>query len=110
MGELAHTDSRKLLLGEGFSQELAKETSVEKHIHKDYPPTFVWCSKTDDTVDYKNSEILIEKLDSQGIENKFLLYPSGKHGSGLAKGSIAEPWFEDAVGFWERVRSYENKT
>lgn len=104
MGELTHEGSKNNLLSANFTDALIETTSVEKHIHDKYPPTFVWCCKTDETVNYRNSEMLVSELRSHGIVHEFQLYETGKHGAGFAKGTEAELWFKAAVEFWMKMQ------
>lgn len=101
MGSLTHQGSLENLLGENATQEQIQETSVEKQITPDYPPTFLWCGKVDDVVDYQNSVMMEQQLEENQVPHKFMLFESVGHGVGLAKGTEAEQWFQEAVQFWE---------
>ena len=104
MGKYTHEGSRKNLLGKYPSPELVDLTSVEKQVTKDYPPTFVWWGDADDTVDPKNSLILLEALTSCGVECSYRVYPGVGHGVGLGCEEICSGWFDEAVHFWESRR------
>jgi acetyl esterase/lipase len=103
MDENTHKDSIDNLLGKSRTQSDMDFTSVEKHIGKDYPPTFVWCSRTDKVVSYKNSEMLVTQLQKNGIAHQFVQFETGEHGCGLGIGTNVEPWFTQAVHFWESM-------
>lgn len=104
MGALTHPGSLGNLLGPDAPPHLRDEVSVEKQIDGDYPPTFLWCSKTDETVDWRNSKMLADELARHGVAHKFLLFNTGRHGAGLAKDTEAEVWFSEAVRFWQDAR------
>ena len=71
----------------------------------DYPPTYMWYGTADDVVHPLNSKMLSDKLRGYGIAHKIEEYEGIGHGAGLAKGTVAEPWFRNAVEFWKARRS-----
>lgn len=103
MGKLTHAVSRRRLLGllSGHTeQDLA---SVEKRVGENYPPTFLWHNKDDQSVPYENSVMLKEALDKKGVRCDLHLYEHGGHGIGLATGTDAEGWIDDAFAFLQSV-------
>ena len=104
MGADTHSGSRKNLLGGHPSQAEIDLYSVEKQISPDYPPTFVWCGSADRLVNPNNSRELAKTLKANGVARQFIEYPGVDHGVGLGKGLNCEPWFDQAVRFWERQR------
>lgn len=107
--EYTHIGSHDALIGKDATKELEDETSVEKHIHKEYPPTFIWCSYEDATVPCKNTEMMKEELERNGISHKCNMYHDVDHGVGPATGTNAEGWINEAVEFW-RLNSNEKTT
>ena len=105
MGEYTHKGSRDNLLGKNASLEMIEKLSVEKHITAEYPATFAWYGTADDTVAPINTQMLAEELNKVGVACKVEEYENIWHGAGLAKGTIAEPWFGHAVEFWENQRT-----
>ncbi len=101
MGEYTHEGSRDNLLGKNASEEMKRKLSVECNIHADYPPVFVWYGTADDTVAPINSKMLAEALEKYSVPCKLEEYEGIGHGAGLARGTVAEPWLEHAVEFWE---------
>ncbi len=101
MGEYTHEGSRDNLLGKKASQDMIEKLSVEKQVDSDYPPTFVWYGTADDTVVLPNTQMLAEALDKAGVPCKVEEYEGIGHGVGLAKGTVAEGWIENAVEFWK---------
>lgn len=104
MGERSHDGSRKNLLGRGPSRLLVEQTSVEKHVHSNYPPVFLWYGEDDKIVDPANSRMLCRSLASNGVPYEIDAYPGVGHGVGLGTGTACEKWFGRAVHFWEKNR------
>ncbi len=103
MGELTHKLSRKIFLG-SFSGKTEREgASVNLQVTKDYPPTFMWHNKDDQSVPVENSIMLHEALENLGVKNEMHLYETGGHGIGLAEGKDAEGWIEKAIDFLDSV-------
>ena len=105
MGELTHEGSRKNLLGEDPTEEMVRLTSIEYQVTGEYPPAFLWCGDADRTVDPENSRMMAKALQENGVTYQFIEYPAVGHGVGLGTGLSCEPWFLDAVSFWERQRT-----
>lgn len=104
MGDLTHAGSRDNLLGSAPTQEQIRFASVEQQVTSDYPPTFVWCGTADKTVAPDNSQMLAQALEVNGVPYQIRRYPGVDHGVGLGKGLACEPWFQEAVAFWEQQR------
>lgn len=101
MGEYTHKGSRYNLLGKDAGEAMIKKLSVELNVSSDYPPTFTWYGTADDCVLPVNSKMLCESLTKVGVPCRMEEYEGIGHGVGLAKGTVAEPWFKNAVSFWE---------
>ena len=101
MGEHTHIGTRNNLLGEAPNTLLADQLSVEKHITKDFPPTYLWNGASDDLVDPVNSRMLERALEATGVPHCAEIFEDVGHGVGLATGTKAEPWFSHAVSFWK---------
>ena len=104
MGEHSHLGSREYLLGTDPTPELRKEFSIEHQVTSEYPPTFVWNSAKDELVPPENGQMLATALKHADVYHSYLQFPNGKHGIGLAKGTIYEPWFDEALAFWQKAR------
>jgi acetyl esterase/lipase len=83
--QFVHEGSRRRLLGNSPSPGLARQLSVDRRVGPGTPPTFIWTSKTDEFVDYRNSELFVQALQRHGIEHEYQLFPEGPHGRGLAR-------------------------
>lgn len=104
MGEYTHKGSRDNLLGKNPDEAMIKKLSVEVSANADYPPTYMWYGTADDVVHPLNSKMLSDKLTEFGIPCKIEEYEGIGHGAGLAAGTLAEPWFENAVEFWQQQK------
>lgn len=102
MGDYTHKGSRDNLLGKNPDEEMIKKLSVEHNIDSDYPPVFVWYGTADETVAPINTKMLAEALEKAGVPCKVEEYEGIGHGAGLATGTVAEGWFENAVDFWKK--------
>lgn len=101
MGELTHAGSRQNLLGKQPTTEMIEQTSIERQVTENYPPTFVWCGDADKTVPPRNSEMLVQALEKCNVPHQFVQYPGVDHGVGLGTGLACEGWIEKAVEFWK---------
>ena len=71
--------------------ELLEKMTVEKHITKDFPITFMWHTTFDTTVDVRNSLILANELSKNNILYELHVYPYGGHGQSLANRTVYGP-------------------
>ncbi len=104
LGEGTHAGTRKNLLGETLDPALIERLSVQNHIPKDFPPTYVWNGTADTSVVPKNARMLAAALEQAGVPHRHEEFEGVGHGVGLAKGTNAEPWFDHAVSFWEEQK------
>ena len=103
MGKLTHAVSRRRLLGLFSGRTEQNAASVERRVTENYPPTFVWHNKDDRSVPYENSVMLKNALDEKGVRCELHLYEHGGHGIGLAEGTDAAGWIDDAFAFLQSV-------
>ena len=64
--------------------KLINELSIELHVTKDYPPTFIWTPLEDTAVDPISTELMDEALNKSKVKHKTIFYPTGNHGLSLA--------------------------
>ena len=98
-----HEGSVEMLLGKNPTEEQRFSLSVEKQVKKDYPPTFVWHCKNDDTVSCNHTIMMSNRLKICGVAYEAHLYPTGWHGCGIATGTSAEGWSDLAAAFLKDV-------
>lgn len=99
--ELTHKQSHDFFIGPDASADQEAFTSVEQHIDRDYPATFIWCSDDDNTVNPDNTRRMIEALRSAGVPFESTIYHGVMHGAGPATATAAEGWINKAVIFWK---------
>lgn len=67
-----------------YSNKIKHLLSADETMHKDYPPTFMWTTKTDQTVNPNNVLWLKKALNKYKIKNQCIMYKNGPHGLSLA--------------------------
>ena len=82
--EYGHVGSGKNLLGEAEYAAKCKDFSLQYKVTEQTPKAFLWHTSDDPVVNVKNSLIFGERLRDCGIPFEMHVYPSGKHGLGLA--------------------------
>jgi len=83
-GEFAHRGSFDNLLGENADEKMINEMSLEKHVSKDTPPTFLWHTFEDTCVPVENSLLFANALRKNDVPFEMHIYPKGPHGISLA--------------------------
>lgn len=68
----------------GNNSDLFDLLSIEKHVDKNYPPTYVWTTKDDDLVSSNNTIMLDKALTKYDVKHKTHIFDSGVHGLALA--------------------------
>jgi len=81
-GDKAHRGSFDNLLN--GKQELVDYMSLEKHVHDNMPPTFIWHTFNDGTVPVENSLLLAAALAEKKIPTEMHIFPDGPHGLATA--------------------------
>lgn len=103
LAEETHELTKRNLLGKNSTKQQQEDKSVDLIADSDYPPTFIWHCEDDKTVPISNSIRLDKRLTDANVKHKFNIYPEGGHGVGLAIGSSAEGWIEEAVKFIDEL-------
>lgn len=90
--EISHARSGENLCGD--SDELKEKLSGEKAVRDDMPPTFIWHTFEDKSVDCRNSLEMGMAMKEKGCPFEMHIFPEGKHGLDLAEGiEGTEQWF-----------------
>jgi acetyl esterase/lipase len=101
--QFVHEGSKRRLLGNSAPPELEHELSAERRVGVRTPSTFIWTTKTDEFVDYRNSELFARALEEHGIEHELHVFPEGPHGRGLSRAErYARAWPELCLAWLER--------
>lgn len=103
-----HKRSRRGILGEGksISKEMKDSLSMEKHVRKDMPPTYLMNCMDDPIVHYHNSELLDSAMTSIGVAHKYVQFKTGGHGFGASASkttSEAIIWKEDFLNWLKTI-------
>lgn len=95
-----HAGSRQNLLGPRPWRWQRRAVSVERLVTASMPPTFVWHTADDELVPVEHAYLLGSALARHGVPHALHVYPSGRHGLGLAAGSGApERWTTECGAF-----------
>lgn len=85
-----HEASIRNVLGPGCEDE-RDFVSLENHVSKDVPPTFMWHTNEDKSVPAENSMFFANALRSAGINFEYHLFSKGIHGLALANEETSKP-------------------
>lgn len=94
-------DAKKNLidkLGEDY-QKFLHQFHVAEHVDKEYPPCYIVCGRDDDSVGFRDSELLKELLDRAGVAAVLDTAEHAPHGFGDGTGTELEGWPERALSF-----------
>jgi len=86
-GEYEHKGSFRNLLGDRYN-DLKDSLSLENRVTPLTPPSFIWHTTADESVDYRNSVLFAQALEKCGIPYELKLFSSGGHGLSLADESV----------------------
>lgn len=100
--QYVHEGSRRHLLGDSPAPELLHELSVDQRVSASTPPTFIWTTKTDEFVDYRNSELFVRALRTAGVDHEYQLFATGHHGRGLARIEGSHDWPRSCLDWLRR--------
>ncbi len=85
MGEYAHYRSKAVCLGPEPTEEMIELLSSEKNVTADTPPVFIWSTADDMDVSVQNTYLFASALEEKKVSYEMHIFPSGKHGLGLAQ-------------------------
>lgn len=75
----------RILSGGETEEAVLNAVSLDEFADASLPPTFLWQTATDSTVNYRNSVDFAEKLWRAGVKASLHIFPEGPHGKGLAE-------------------------
>ena len=97
--EFGHVGSGKNLLGDRYDAE-KEEFCLDRYISDRTPPVFLWHTSEDQAVDVNNSLIFAQKLRAHRIPFELHVFPTGKHGLGLAESYPDVKQWADLAADW----------
>lgn len=83
-GKYAHVGSIENLMGKQQDEKQKELLSLENHVGKQVPPTFIWHTLTDQSVPVQNTFMFAEALLRENIPMELHIFPEGEHGLSLA--------------------------
>ncbi|MGR6918337.1 alpha/beta hydrolase [[Actinomadura] parvosata] len=99
-GPAAHRGSADNLLGADASASLREELSLASRVTADTPPMFLWHTADDEAVPVENTLVLSQALARHGVAQEVHVYPSGRHGLGLAEEDpVVADWTHRCAAF-----------
>jgi len=81
--DFTHKGSRRNLLGDDASEELANRLSNEKQVTSETPPTFIFHTGEDPGVLVENALAFYQALRAAQVPGELHIYPNGPYGMGL---------------------------
>ena len=81
--EFCHEDTANNFSGGDW--DIREKYSIQKNVHKDMPPMFVWHTMEDQAVDVRNVLTLATACKEQGADIELHIFTKGWHGLGDAK-------------------------
>lgn len=82
----AHPHSGPNLLGPAPDEAALHWFRPQENVSSRTPPTFLWHTRTDNSVPFESSRLFAEACEAAGVPCKLVLFPEGKHGLALADG------------------------
>jgi acetyl esterase/lipase len=95
-----HGGSRRNLLGENPSKELADSLSNELQVTKDTPPTFIAHTDQDTAVSAENPILFVLACRKEKVPVEFHLFEKGQHGLGLGRPGFAFSEWPQLCAMW----------
>lgn len=77
-------DEKKKLVEASNSKNLRSVVSIEEHVTKDFPPSFIWHTLADEAVPAENTIFLAQALRRAKVEFEYHLFSRGRHGLALS--------------------------
>lgn len=99
-GEFISQGSIQRLMGTNDPTVLEK-VSLEKLVHEDTPPTFLWATYEDEKVPVENSLLLAEALRRKHVSLEMHIFPHGPHGLSLNTSEVYGPNSQPQAGAQE---------
>jgi len=94
--DIAHQGSKKNLLGENPSKQLADSLSTQNRVNEKTPPTFIVYSTDDDVVMVENGIAFYDALRKHHVPATLHIYDHGGHGYGMAEK-------DPVIGAWPKM-------
>lgn len=91
------------MFGLRSNMEKRESLCVQKQVTEDYPPTYMFSGQRDVLVPASHhAEVMQEALEEHAVPHIYRRFFALPHGIGLALGTRAEKWMQEAIDFWEK--------
>jgi acetyl esterase/lipase len=101
-----HQGSKRNLLGENPSEDLARSLSSELQVTPQTPPTFLFLTDEDKAVSAENSIYYFLALRKAGVQAEMHIFQRGPHGVGLGGDDFALEEWPHLMANWLRVNAF----
>lgn len=107
MEDGCHAGSRDMITGGDVSKR--RYYSVEKNVGPLFPPTYIWTTAEDASVDPENSIMMFRALRKNNVACSLHIFAEGPHGLSVAtresgnENPAVAPWLEESVGFLKKA-------
>jgi acetyl esterase/lipase len=101
-GEFRHDGCMHNLFGEGVSEDLRRDLSLETRVRADTPPAFIWHTGDDNAVPVEHAILFASAMRRHGVPFALHIFPHGTHGLGLAEGDATVRSWTALCGEWLR--------
>lgn len=105
-GPLAHSGSRRRLLGETPSPQQIDRFSAERSVSPRTPPTLLFHAIDDPTVPYQNSLLYLDALRQAGVPAEVHLFERGGHGFKMGKEGDSTMTWPTIAQAWMRMHGW----
>lgn len=95
-----HTGSVKNLLGEGAPPEKITEIANQRHVTPQTPPTFLFNSQDDKSVDARNSIDFYLACQQNNVLAELHIFPHGGHGYGMGGAGTGQSQWPGLLRKW----------
>ena len=107
-----HTHQGTSDLVSGGDETVREALSLERHVTKDVPPTFLWHTVEDEAVPVENSLLFMRELQKNGVSFEAHIFAHGPHGQSVCTREVeavnhecrkwvglAQTWLNNLFGF-----------
>lgn len=95
-------DDSCLKVVDGIMDEATRRSlSVDENLDEDYPAVYEWTFENDAYDIPTHIALMDAALEKASVPHVTRIFPEGAHGLGLAAGTAAEGWMDEAISFWQ---------
>ena len=111
--EFAHSGSIKNVSGAEAGSEVYHSFSLDRHVTKNTPPTFLWHTAADKLVPVENSLYFAAALSAEEIPFEMHVFPTGGHGMSTCTHEVGTynsyngRWMEFSISWLNKLFDFE---